>query len=109
MRSSRSARTSWRWMSALPVLLWVTGCASCPAPKVTYVDRPVQVPVPVVQPLPADLLVDCAPAGAWPTEPVTVKAVLDRLGAVSDALVLCRGRLAALRNLSTSTAPAGTP
>ena len=64
------------------------------------------MPVPVVAPLPADLVADCPPAVGVPAGPVTVGAALSRLAAVEDALAECRGALAEIRR-TTSRPPAG--
>lgn len=69
-------------------------------------DRPVQVPVPVVQTPPPELTADCPPGGVWPPPVMTVGAALDRVAAVSEALALCRARLGQLRGLG---APPATP
>lgn len=63
-----------------------------------YRDRPVEVPKPVVRPVPDRLTRDCVPATAVPFDgALTVKDVLDRLAAVEDALALCRNQVAEIR------------
>ena len=63
-----------------------------------YRDRTIEVPVPVVRPLPARLTADCEPRVRVPADgPLTVAAVLDRLAATEDALAVCRNQLGELR------------
>lgn len=67
-------------------------------PEVVYVDRPIEVPVAVVQKLPDGLTSDCPPDYALP-ELVTVGAALERLAAVEESLVCARLKLSELRAL----------
>lgn len=73
-------------------MLLASGCT-----RVVYRDRAVSVPVPVVQALPAELLVDCRPDYQIPDAELTVRQVVERLHSVEAALAMCRGRLAAIR------------
>lgn len=93
-----TAPRCWRSTLAACALLSLTACASAP-PQVVFKDRVVEVPVPVVQPIPGRLTEDCVPATNVGAGPVTVGAALDRLAAVEDALAACRGRLAEIRSV----------
>jgi hypothetical protein len=65
---------------------------------VVYRDRPVEVPVPVVQKVPGRLTADCEPRTAVPfSGALLVGDVLDRLAAVEDALAICRNQVAEIR------------
>lgn len=57
-----------------------------------------EVPVPVVQKLPADLVKDCQPRTSVPEHgALTVDDTLERLAAVEDALAFCRNQLGVIR------------
>jgi hypothetical protein len=65
---------------------------------VVYRDRPIEVPVPVLRPLPESLTRDCAPRTQIPyAGAVTVEDALERLAATEDALALCWGQITAIR------------
>lgn len=72
--------------------LQLSGCA-----RVVYRDRPVRVPVPVVQALPAEQVADCPPDYPIPDAELTVRQVIERLHSVEAALAACRGRMAGIR------------
>lgn len=61
-------------------------------------DRTIEVPVPVVQPIPDRLTRDCEPRTDVTYDgPLTVALVLERLAAVEDALAVCRNQVGELR------------
>lgn len=63
-----------------------------------YRDRPVEIPVPTLKPLPESLTRDCMPRTQVPySGALTVGDALERLAAVEDALALCWGQIAAIR------------
>lgn len=72
----------------------LAGCASSPPVTET---RTVEVPVPVVKPLPAELIRDCAPRYLYPADDLTVRAIVDRLEAVEIAIAICRNQLELIR------------
>jgi hypothetical protein len=91
------ARRCWRWILPVPVLLMLLACESAP-PQVVYVDRPVEVPVPVVQKVEERLTQDCEPRTDVPySGALPVGAALERLAAVEDALAICRNQVAEIR------------
>lgn len=79
-----------RYASALSSIL-LAGCGT-----VQYVDRPrtVEVKVPVVAPIPPELIADCQPT---PLAGTTVGAALDRLASTEDCLATMRSQAAQLR------------
>lgn len=82
----------------LCALVTLQACAS--EPRVLYKDRVVEVPLPVRTPIDPRLVADCEPRSDPPqTGPLPVRAALDRLAAVEDALEVCRLQLEALRKL----------
>ena len=91
------ARVCWILILLIAALLVLSGCAS--EPQTVYVERPIEVPVPFIQALDPRLTVDCQPRTDVPQSGrLTVGQVLDRLGAVEDALALCRNQLAEIRS-----------
>lgn len=63
-----------------------------------YQDRPVPVPVPVVQKVDERLTRDCEPKTDVPyAGALTVGDVLARLAATEDALAICRNQVAEIR------------
>lgn len=74
--------------------MMLAGCASSPPAVET---RTVEVPVPVVKPLPAELTRDCAPRYLYPAGDLTVRAIVDRLEAVEIAIAICRNQLELIR------------
>lgn len=87
--------------SALPLL---QACET--VPEVVYRDRPVEVPVPVVQKLPDRLTRDCPPDFQIPMSgALTVDDSNKRLASLEDALVTCRMQLWEIRNLPAGTTP----
>lgn len=88
----------WLLTWQLPVLpmLMLYGCAS--EPQVVFRDRPVEVPVAVVKPLPERLTRDCAPKTQVPYNgALTVADLLERLAAVEDSNALCWGQITEIR------------
>lgn len=86
----------WKSTWLLPALTGLAGCGS--VPQTVYVDRPIEVPVPFVQTIDPRLTADCEPRTDVPQAGrLTVAQVLDRLGAVEDALALCRNQVAEIR------------
>lgn len=78
----------------------VTTAACSTTPTTVYKDRIVEVPGP---PVPAnidpELIKDCPPSTEVPANgPLPLSLVLDRLGAVEDALKICRSHAEQLRN-----------
>lgn len=57
----------------------------------------VEVPIPVVKPLPAEILRDCDPRYRYASDDMTVEAVIDRLEAVEVALAICRNQMELVR------------
>lgn len=57
----------------------------------------VEIPVPVVKPLPLELTKDCEPRYRYPATDLTVEALIDRLVAVEIALGICRNQLELIR------------
>lgn len=97
MRCSRS-------ISLLCVLGLLLGCES--GQTVVKVDRIIEKPVPVVQPIDARLTQDCAPATSVPQQgPLTVRDLSVRLEAVEFALDLCRHDKAELRKVNEAAVP----
>ncbi|MGP1665387.1 MAG: Rz1-like lysis system protein LysC [Rhodanobacter sp.] len=72
-------------------MLLLAGC------RTVYVDRPVEVGVPVIQPIAPAAVADCPPDYPIPDAELTVRQVIDRLHSVEAALASCRGRLAVIR------------
>lgn len=58
---------------------------------------PVEIPVPVVKPLPVELTQDCVPRYNYLADDLTVSALIDRLEAVEIALGMCRNQLELIR------------
>lgn len=56
-----------------------------------------EVPVPVVRPLPAELIADCEPRYRYTSDDLTIEAVIDRLEAVEVALAICRNQFELVR------------
>lgn len=88
---------SWRAISSLCALSLLAGCATEPRTVTRTVT--VEVPVPVVKPLPSELTRDCQPRVNYPDTSMTVEAIVDRLQAVEDALAICRNEKALIRAL----------
>lgn len=65
----------------------------------------VEVPVPVVKPLPESLTADCDPAYEYASGSIHGEAVLDRLAAVELALGVCRAQLVKIRETQVSALP----
>ncbi|HZO14112.1 MAG TPA: hypothetical protein VFB62_12660 [Polyangiaceae bacterium] len=97
MRNLTAARFWARTLSGC-VLASLLGCA---APKIVTKTVPVEIPVPVVKPLPHELTKDCEPRYRYPATDLTVEAVIDRLVAVEIALGICRNQLDLIRASST--------
>jgi hypothetical protein len=57
----------------------------------------VEIPVPVLKPLPAELTRDCEPRYLYPQGDLTVEAALDRLEALEIANAICRNQLELIR------------
>lgn len=94
-----TALPSLRWTLLGPALLSLLACASVP-PEPVYRDRPVQVPVPVVQKLDERLTRDCVPRTSVPfAGALLVGDLVERLAAVEDALAICRNDKAELRGV----------
>ena len=77
-----------------------------------YKDRLVQVPVPDPVPLGTELTQDCPPAATVPLSgPLTIGQIVMRLGAVEDALLVCREQLSQIRAIQPVMPAdhAGTP
>jgi hypothetical protein len=62
----------------------------------------VEVPVPVVRPLPDAYTKDCEPRQRYPSTSITVEALVDRAIALELALATCRNQLENIRALQTS-------
>ena len=63
-------------------------------------ERAVEIPVPVLKPLPERLTRDCTPRTEVPYNgALTVADVLERLAAVEDALAGCWGRITTIREM----------
>lgn len=74
----------------------LSGCAA--HGKVVYRDRTIEVPVPVIQPVPAELLRGCQPRTSVPARGVlTVGDVFERLDAVEVALAMCANQIEIIR------------
>lgn len=58
--------------------------------------KTVEVPVPILKPLPQELTKDCVPRYLYPAD-ITIEAVLDRLEATEIALAICRNQLELIR------------
>jgi hypothetical protein len=71
------------------------GCSSAPT-TVVYKDRVVKVPQPIRAPVDYRLTQDCPPRFDLPLSP-TVEDSWKRLGAVEEALILCRKQLKEIR------------
>lgn len=83
------------WLSSALATSLLSGCA---APPVIYKDRLVRIPVPESVPLNAELTMDCPPEETLPPSgPMTVSDIVLRLGAVEDALLVCREELSQIR------------
>ena len=78
-------------MRSTLVLLLLAGC------KTVYVDRPVEVPVPVFQPIAPAAVADCPPDYRIPDHELTVRQAVARLHSVEAALAACRARMAQIR------------
>ena len=78
----------------LCALVFSMGCSS--GPTVVYKDRVVKVPQPVRAPVDYRLTEDCPPRFDLPQNP-TVEDSWKRLGAVEEALTLCRKQLSEIR------------
>lgn len=75
-------------------------------PEVVYRDRPVEVPVPVVQKFPDRLTRDCPPDFQIPISgPLTVDDAQKRLASVEFALATCRMQLWEIREAPTGAHP----
>lgn len=72
----------------------LASCAS--APTVVEKVRTIEVKVPVVQPIPANLTRDCAPDFSY-GDTVTVGDIVSRVISLEDALSICRDQLQRLR------------
>lgn len=71
---------------------------ACASERIVYRDRTVEVPVPVIQPVPAELLKPCAPRTDVPyAGSLTIAQVLDRHAAVEDALAMCWNQIELIR------------
>lgn len=94
---NRNARRPWTSIWAACALLTLQGCAS---ERIVYRDRLVEVPIPVRAPVEPALTADTPPAFDVPADgPLPFSVVLRRLSAVEDALLTCRSRLQAIREL----------
>lgn len=76
----------------LLTVLFLAGCT-----RIVYVDKPVEIPVPIVKPLPAVLVADCPPDYRIPDHELTVRQAVARLHSVEAALAACRARMAQIR------------
>lgn len=83
--------------SACLIVALTLPLVSCSSPQVVVKTVPVEIPVPVVKPLPREITADCPPRFLYPDDDVTVEAVIDRLIAVEIALGICRNNLELVR------------
>lgn len=78
----------------LCALLSLASCADSP-PLIK--SEPVEIPVPVLKPWPAELLKDCQPNYYYPPNNMSVEAIIDRLMAVELCLAVTRNQLEVMR------------
>lgn len=58
---------------------------------------PVEIPVPVLKALPAEITKDCPPRYLYPSGDITIEALIDRVLALEIAIGFCRNQLEIIR------------
>lgn len=70
---------------------------ACGTPRVVTKTVPVEIPVPVLKALPAEITKDCPPRYVYPAGDLTIEALIDRALALEIALAICRNQLEIIR------------